>query len=211
MPKYYPIYLNINERKCVVVGGGEVAYRKACGLKEAGANVIVISPEFCRQLLKKQGISLKKKRYEEGDIDEAAIVVASTNNEEINRKVYTDAAKRNIPVNVVDQPDLCSFIVPSLIRRGDLCISISTGGTGPALARNIRIELEKQFGIEYADLTRLLSRMRQIVLSTISDEKKRKTILNRLADGDFLEMIKKNGKKETENAMRKTIFEAGNS
>ena len=205
MPKYYPIYLNINTRKCVVIGGGEVAYRKACGLQEAGGDVVVISPEFCRQLLEKDDFTLIKKRYEESDIDNAAIVVASTDNEEVNKNVYIDATKRNVPVNVVDQPHFCSFIVPSLIRRGDLCVSISTGGTGPALARNIRISLEDQFGPEYEDFTRLLSNMRQIVISTITDEKKRKTILTRLAGNEFLEMIKNDGEKEAEKAMRELI------
>ena len=209
MPKYYPIYLNIDYQKCIVVGGGEVAYRKACGLKNSGAKVVVVSPEFCDQLLgAKDIITLKKKEYEESDINNASLVIASTNSEEVNKKVYCDATKRNIPVNVVDQPDLCSFIVPSLIRRGDLCISISTGGTGPALARNIRIALEEQFGPEYADFTDLLSNMRQVVLSTITDGAKRKVVLKRLAGNEFLEMVKSKGKNETEKAMHNIIKEA---
>ncbi|MGR3219503.1 MAG: precorrin-2 dehydrogenase/sirohydrochlorin ferrochelatase family protein [Candidatus Anammoxibacter sp.] len=209
MPKYYPIYLNINARKCVVIGGGEVAYRKACGLQEAGGEVVVVSPEFCRQLSEKDVFTLKKKLYEESDIDGAAIVVASTNDEDVNKRVYNDATKRNVPVNVVDQPHFCSFIVPSIIRRGDLCVSISTGGTGPALAKNIRIELEEQFGYEYADFTQLLSSMRQVVLSTITDENKRKTILVRFAGKEFLEMIKNDGKDAAEKAMREIIAAAG--
>ncbi|MGR3320056.1 MAG: precorrin-2 dehydrogenase/sirohydrochlorin ferrochelatase family protein [Candidatus Anammoxibacter sp.] len=132
-------------------------------------------------------------------------MVASTNDEQVNKKVYDDATKRNVPVNVVDQPHFCSFIVPSLIRRGDLCISISTGGTGPALARNIRIALEDQFGSEYDDFTQLLSSMRQVVLSTITDGNKRKTILTRFAGKEFLEMIKNDGKEETEKVMREII------
>lgn len=205
MPKYYPVYLNIDKRKCIVIGGGEVAYRKACGLKDSGASVVVVSPEFCDQLLGTKDVTLKKKRYEESDINNASLVIASTNSEEVNKKVYSDATKRNIPVNVVDQPDLCSFIVPSFIRRGDLCISISTGGTGPALARNIRIALEEQFGPEYADFTELLSNIRQVVLSTIDDASKRKVILKSLADNKFLEMVKNKGKNETEKVMHNLI------
>ena len=208
MPKYYPVYLDIESEKSVVVGGGEVAYRKACGLKEAGSNVIVISPEFCDHFLKPNDLTLIKKRYEKGDIDGATIVIASTNDEETNKKVYTDASEQNIPVNIVDQPDLCSFIVPSVIRRGDLCISISTGGTGPALAKSIRLSLEKHFGPEYADYTELLSNMRQVVLSTIADGEKRRKILKRFAGNEFPEMIKNEGKQAAEKAMREIILSA---
>ena len=206
MPKYYPLYLNIESGKSVVVGGGEVAYRKACGLKEAGSNVIVISPEFCDHFLKPDNLTLIKRKYAKGDIDGATIVIASTNDKETNKQVYTDASVRNIPVNIVDQPDLCSFIVPSVIRRGDLCISISTGGTGPALAKSIRLTLEEHFGPEYTDYTELLSSMRQVVLSTIIDGAKRRKILKRFADNEFIDMVKNNGKQAAENAMREIIL-----
>ena len=206
MPKYYPLYLNIEARKSVVVGGGEVAYRKACGLKDAGSNVTVISPEFCDYFLKPDDLTLIKRKYERNDINGATIVIASTNDRETNRQVYTDASAQNIPVNIVDQPDLCSFIVPSVIRRGDLCISISTGGTGPALSKSIRLTLEEHFGPEYTDYTELLSNMRQVVLSTIADGAKRRKILKRFAENEFLEMIKMDGKQVAENAMQEIIL-----
>lgn len=209
-PKYYPIYLNITGRECVVVGGGEVAYRKACGLKDAGGMVVIVSPEFCNQLLNEKGLTLKRKRYETTDVEAAAIVVAATDNGDINRDVYTDAAKRNIPVNVVDHPELCSFIVPSVIRRGDLCISISTGGTSPALARNTRLALEEWIGKEYEDITCLLSIMRQVVIATINDEKRRKAVLKRLAGQEFLEMIRRDGRDKTEAVMRRLVMDESN-
>lgn len=205
MAKYYPIYLDIDGKKCVVVGGGDVAYRKACGLKEAGGRVTVVSPEFCKNFLSENDIILKEKEYEVSDIDLAVIVIASTNNEEVNKNVYTDATNKNIPVNVVDQPHLCSFIVPSIIKSGDLRISISTSGTSPALAKNIRKSLQKQFGQEYADLTELLSRMRQLALTSIKDEKARKDVLTSFADNKYLEMIKQKGKKSVEEEMRNQI------
>ncbi len=209
MPKFYPIYLNISDKKCVIVGGGDVAYRKACSLREAEAKVTVVSPEFCENFLNDGNFDLNKKEYEVSDINNASIVVASTNNEEVNKTVYADAVKMNIPVNVVDQPHLCSFIVPSMIRRGDLCVSISTGGTGPALARNIRESLEERFGPEYADFTALLSIMRKLAMSKITDDKKRKNVLQNLADDKYLTMIKQSGRDAAEKEMRKTIEECG--
>ncbi len=205
MPKYYPIYLEIDKKKCVVIGGGDVAYRKACGLKEAGGEITVISPEFCNNFLSETEMVLNKKKYEESDLNQAVIVIASTNDESVNKKIYTDAVKRSIPVNVVDQPKLCSFIVPSIVKSGDLRISISTGGSSPALSKNIRKSLEKQFGSEYADLIELLSRMRKLALSTIKDDNVRKRVLTSFAENEYLEMIRKDGKSAVEDKMRDII------
>lgn len=206
MPKYYPIYLDVTGKRAIIIGGGEVAYRKACGLRDANAKVIVISPKFCDKFASEYNLRLKKKEYEETDIDGAIIVIAATDDPEVNKRVYNDASIKNILVNVVDQPALCTFIVPSLIRQGELCISISSGGASPALARNIRRSLEEQFGPEYASFTEILARMRQFALTMISDEKKRRNVLNLLADDKFLQMIKKEGAKEAEDDMRETIL-----
>src|SRR3989304_6085725 len=149
MAKYYPILLNIQDKKCLVVGGGNVAWRKVCSLKEAGARVTVVSPEFCPEMGKETGIERIQQKYEEGFLNEVLVVMASTDDEEVNKKVYYDAVKRGILVNVVDRPEFCSFIVPATISRGDLNISISTGGASPALARNIKKHLGKHFGGEY--------------------------------------------------------------
>ena len=151
MAKYYPILLNIQDKKCLVVGGGNVAWRKVCSLKDAGARVTVVSPEFCPEMGKETGIERIQQKYEEGFLDGVLVVVASTDDEEVNKKVYYDAVKRGILVNVVDRPEFCSFIVPATILRGDLSISISTHEASPSLARNIRESLEKQFGDEYGE------------------------------------------------------------
>ena len=115
-----------------------MAYRKACSLKESGADVVVVSPEVCPEMVNEDGLVLIKREYEECFLDGALLVIAATDNEAINKKVTLDAEKRNIIVNVVDYPERCSFIVPSTINRGDLCISISTGGASPAVAKRIR-------------------------------------------------------------------------
>lgn len=208
MPRYYPIYLDVTGKRCVIIGGGEVAYRKACGLRDADAEVIVVSPMFCDKFASEHDLNLRlrKKEYEETDIDGAIIVIAATDDPKINKRIYDDALMKNILVNVVDQPDLCTFIVPSLIRQGDLCISISSGGASPALVRNIRRSLEEQFGPEYASFTEILARMRRFALTMISDEKKRRNALNLLAEDKFLQMIKKDGVKKAEDEMREAII-----
>ena len=198
MAKYYPILLNIQDKKCLVVGGGNVAWRKVCSLKDAGARVTVVSPEFCPEMEKETGIERIQQKYEEGFLNGVLVVVASTDDEEVNKKVYYDAVKRCILVNVVDMPEFCSFIVPATISRGDLSISISTGGASPALARNIRENLEKQFGDEYGEFAKLLSETRRKILSEISDESIRRDILQRIAGLDMLEIVKQKGISEAE-------------
>lgn len=193
MAKYYPILLNIQDKKCLVVGGGNVAWRKVCSLKDAGARVTVVSPEFCPEMEKETGIERIQQKYEEGFLNGVLVVVASTDDEEVNKKVYYDAVKMGILVNVVDRPEFCSFIVPATIMRGDLSISISTGGASPALARNIRESLEKQFGDEYGEFAKLLSETRRKILSEISNESIRRDILQRIAGLDMLEIVKQKG------------------
>ena len=207
MAKYYPILLNIQDKKCLVVGGGNVAWRKVCSLKEAGARVTVVSPEFCPEMGKETGIERIQQKYEEGFLNEVLVVIASTDDEEVNKKVYYDAVKRGILVNVVDRPEFCSFIVPATISRGDLNISISTGGASPALARNIRESLEKQFGNEYGEFAKLLSETRRKILSEISDESIRRDILQRIAGLDMLEIIKQKGIAEAKKKILRIISE----
>ncbi len=207
MSKFYPIYLDVKDKKCVIVGGGKVAYRKVCSLKEAGAEVVVVSPETCPEIADKKGIAIIKKNYDESVLDGALLVIAATDNEEVNKKAVADARKRNIIVNVVDHPDLCSFIVPSTINRGDLCISISTGGASPAVAKSVREELEVVFGPEYEEYLNLLTKMRSIAMSDIKDSDKRRKVLQRLAEKDILDIVKNKGVAEAEARIRETMFE----
>ncbi len=205
MSEFYPIYLNVKGKKCVIIGGGKVAYRKACSLREAGADTVVVSPEFCPEIADEGGLTLVKENYDERFLDGALLVIASTDNEAINQKVALDAGKRDIIVNVVDYPELCSFIVPSTINRGDLCISISTGGASPAVAKRIREELEGIFGVEYEGYLDLLNRMRDMAMSCVKDKVKRRKILQQLADENFLEIVKSKGVKDAEKEMREII------
>ncbi|MFC2003278.1 bifunctional precorrin-2 dehydrogenase/sirohydrochlorin ferrochelatase [Chloroflexota bacterium] len=160
---YYPISLNLVGKRCVVIGGGTVALRKVKGFLEHGASVEVISPDVCSELSKlteARTISLKGRKYEPGDLDNAFIVIAATAESETNQEVANEARRRKILVNVVDSPEQSDFIVPAHLCRGDLTVAVATAGKSPALARKIRTRLEKNFGEEYASLTELVEEVR---------------------------------------------------
>ena len=162
-PVYYPIMLNLQGKKCVVVGGGTVALRKVKMLLDCGADVTVVSPKphlGMAKLSEKKAIRLIHRNYKGEDLMGATLAVASTDVREINRRVAHEAKKLGILVNVVDDPRLSSFILPSFFRRGNLTIAVSSAGTSPALARKIRTNLEKSLGKEYATLLSLISEVR---------------------------------------------------
>jgi len=160
---YYPIFLNIKGRKCVVVGGGQVALRKVNALIKHGANVEVISAAPCQELgeLADMGeVHILSRDYAQGDLVGAIIAIAATDNGKTNEEVAREAKGRGTLINVVDDPHSSDFIVPSYLSRGDVTIAVSTGGRSPALARKIRANIEKGFGTEYASLALLVSEVR---------------------------------------------------
>lgn len=160
---HYPVFLRIQGRRCVVVGGGPVASRKAKALLEHGAKVKVVSPELCpelKELAETNTIQFVSRSYEDGDLRRVTLAVAATDDAQINQKVLAEARKRGVLINVVDDLENSDFIVPSYLRRGDVTIAISTGGKSPALARKIRTKLETDFGPEYGSLATLLDEVR---------------------------------------------------
>lgn len=161
--KYYPVFLSIKGKICVIVGGGEVALRKAERLLDCGAKVSVISPNLTPELaaLKDKGLIVHIASEYSGDlIDKAALIIGATDDEKTNAQISQDARAKGIPVNIVDDPQKCDFILPSLVQRGDLTIAIGTGGKSPALARHLREELEKQYGKEYEIFLNILGNLR---------------------------------------------------
>ena len=163
MPAYYPVSLNISGRKCVVVGGGQVALRKAKALLEHGADVEVISPDLCPELVQLAGsgeIRVLAREYQPGDLKKAFVAIAATDDTEVNQRVVTEARNGAVLVNVVDDAENSDFIVPSYLRRGEVTIAVSTSGRSPALARKIRTRLEKELGDEYASLIHLIGEVR---------------------------------------------------
>lgn len=181
---YYPAFLNLRDRLCVVIGGGRVAERKVLALLEAKARVKVISPELTQtlvELFNEKKITWEKREYREGDLEGAWLVIAATNDPEIQKKVLEEAEKRKIFCNVVDVPELCSFIVPSVIRRGDLVLAISTSGSSPAVARRIRETLERLFGWEYEVYLKLMKSLREQILNMQLSPEEKEQKLQRLA------------------------------
>jgi siroheme synthase-like protein len=162
-PVYYPIFLNVQGKKCVVVGGGQVALRKVKILLDGGANVFVISPTphpEIKKLSKRKAIHLIQRDYKAGDLKDAVVALACTDLKEVNRKVAEEAKKAEVLVNVADDPERSDFITPSFFKRGNLTVAVSTAGVSPALARKIRTKLEKSFGEEYASLLSLIGEVR---------------------------------------------------
>ena len=195
---YYPISLNVSGRRCVVVGGGQVALRKVLMLLEFGADIEVVSPKLCPELsrLAESGKTKATLRsYQPGDLRHAFIVIAATDDSSTNLEVVTDAKREGVLVNVVDDPELSNFIVPSCLRRGKITIAVSTGGVSPALARSIRTRLEKDLGSEYASLAELVGEVRTELKS--QDIKVNGDAWQRALDLDWLiELIKRGDRKE---------------
>lgn len=160
---YYPLYLEMKNRRCLVIGGGPVAERKVAGLLEAGADVTVVSPEVSDAIArwaKQYAIQLKLRPYRSGDLDGFQLVFIATDDRAVNAQVFEDSKSRGVWVNAADDPAHCDFILPSVLRRGDLAVAVSTGGKSPALARTIREELEIYFTREYEQLAALAAEAR---------------------------------------------------
>ena len=156
----YPIFLNLDGKRCVVVGGGAVANRKARKLLQARAEVVAISPEV-KPELESVATEVRRRPYREGDLEGASLVFAATNRREVNAAVTREARARGIPVNVADEPSEGDFALPSVLRRGQLQVAVSTGGASPTLARRVRYELESAFGSEWAGVVEALGKARR--------------------------------------------------
>ena len=163
MPAYYPVFIDVSDRQCVVIGGGSIGEEKVHKLLDCGARLVVISPDVnagVRELAGSGGVTWVQRDYEPGDLKGAFIAIAATDDNKVNRLIADEANERNVLLNVVDVTHLCTFIAPSVARRGDVTIATSTGGASPALARKFREELSGSRLLEYADLTPLLSEAR---------------------------------------------------
>ncbi len=191
--KYFPVNLDIGDRKVLVVGGGEVALRKVRALTACGACVTVISPSFCGGLVRVKGIKRIRRPYRKADLKGMCLVVSATDSKTTNQRVWEHASSKGIPVNVVDQPDLCSFTVPAVVRKGDLLIAVSTGGGSPALAGKIRRHIEKNIDPVFAQHLKLLKEIRPKVLASALTPEKRARLLKRMAGDEIHRAIKKEG------------------
>ena len=179
MTTYYPVYLNLRGRRCVIIGGGTVAEGKIGRLLDSGAQISVISPDATqgiRQLVADGSVQWEEREYRQGDLEGAFIAIAATNVREINRRIFDEANTRGVMLNAVDDPPNCSFIAPSIVQRGPVTLAISTGGVSPALARKLRESLQASDDLAWADLSSAMavarSHLRESgLLSTIDPQR----------------------------------------
>ncbi len=206
--KYFPINLDIRKKKALVIGGGNVARRKVQLLLACGADVTVISPVFCAALARNRKARLFKRRYKKSDMQGACLVVSATDSPDVNRRVFEHATAKRIPVNVVDQPDLCTFTVPAVANWGELLITISTGGKSPAMARAIREQIEEEYGAVFAKHLDLMAEMRQQVRARVREPLDRARLLNQMAGKKVQEVIRGKGIRAARTFTRKLLAKA---
>src|SRR5262245_7526699 len=188
---HYPIFLEMKDRRCVVIGGGAVAQRKVEGLLAVEANVTVVSPSITdglRVLLGQGKIRHVAREYRAGDRAAYDLVFVATDNSEVNAAVSNEVQSLHIWVNSADDPDHCDFILPAVIRRGDLAVAISTGGVSPAATRAIREELDQYFREDYASFVQIAGQVRkELREKSVSPDPSK---WNRALRGDFRRLIK---------------------
>ena len=197
----YPVTLNLSGRVCTVVGGGMVALRKVNALLQETEKVRVISPDLHEDLLElhKLGkIEWIAEPFQESLLKESFLVIAATNRRDVNRQVAMWCEANQVLVNVVDSREESSFTVNASVRRGDLLIAISTDGASPAVSKAIRIELEQQFGEEYAVMLEIMEQARKKAMETIVDEQKRRHFLQQLAEMRLQDLLKTESKEEVQ-------------
>lgn len=209
MPEaWYPVWLNLSGQLCLVVGGGQVAYRKVQGLLACGARVRVASPELAPELnsLADQGkIAATYQPYSSNDLEGVLLAIAATDNQEVNQRVSREALSRGILVNIVDQPQAGNFIVPSVVRCGDLVFGISTGGQSPFLARLIRQELEQLYGPEVRKLLLRLTQLRRQLKAKVATSQERQKIWEQLLDLELLSWARQGQWENVEERIRSAV------
>lgn len=189
---YLPIFLNIKEQRCLVVGGGDVATRKATMLLRAGAQVHVVAPAISASLQEKLGDAMGTWRpgeYADTDLAGVALVVAATSDEALNRQVHADCRARQLLVNVVDNPLLCSFIFPSIVDRSPLIMAVSSGGKSPVLARLLRARMESTIPAAYGRLADICGEFRDLAKQSLPDTNARRAFWEKQLQGQFAELV----------------------
>ncbi len=191
---YYPILVDLQGKDVLVIGGGTVAQRKIETLLEYGAVVKLISRQLTPTLnryLEKGKIKFLDEEFRANYLDGIFMVVASTDDASLNHRISQEAGKKGLLINAVDQPSDCNFIVPAILRRGDLLIAVSTSGKSPALAKKVRVDLEDQFGLEYGTLLVIMGNLRKEILSRGLSQDENSRIFHDIVDSHILEAIRR--------------------
>ena len=192
----YPIFLELKGRRVVIVGGGNVAVRKAETILDTGARLVVVTrriDDTLRKVCAGTTAELIESKYSKDYIGGATLVIAATNDEALNKQIYKDCQQLEILCNVVDSPQLCDFYVPAVVRRGDLQIAVGTEGTCPAYAGHLRKKLEKIFTEKHGEFLSALEAIRGFVIEKLADAEERKAVLGKLADDESFEYFLQNG------------------
>ncbi len=208
---FFPVFMNLRDRDCLVVGGGSVAARKASLLADAGANVVIVAPECCDEIREQVDAGRYRwlqRGFDDADLDGKTLVIAATDDEAVNQRVSSLAQARNLPVNVVDNPGLCSFIMPSMIDRSPVQIAISTGGASPVLARMLRTQLEGSIPAAYGKLAALVERYRDQVKAALPTVDERKNFWEEILEGPVAELSFRGKEQEAERALEEALAEA---
>lgn len=187
--KYYPVVLDVRARPCVVVGGGEIAARKVVSLLEAGAAVTVVSPAAVASIAEGAAagrLTWRRREYQAGDLRGALLAYAATDDDALHERIAADARAAGVLLNVVDRPQWCDFIVPSIARRGDLVVAVSTSGQSPAMARRVRLDIERMLTPEYEDAIALFAGLRRHLSDRGWSFERRREVFERLLDADLL-------------------------
>jgi precorrin-2 dehydrogenase/sirohydrochlorin ferrochelatase len=203
---FYPMFVDLRQRRCIVVGGGVVAERRIEGLLAAGANLTLISPSVTARLeaLATQGsIRLLSRGYEKGDLTGFDLVFVASDDNRVNQAVLADARAENAWVNSADDPENCDFILPAVIRRGDIALAISTGGVSPATTRLIREELESYLTSEYASLARIAGEVRRTLREKSIAASPR--AWNEALRGEFRRLLKEDRGAEAKKLLLKSL------
>ena len=209
---YYPIYIDIEDRNVVIIGGGEVCTRKAETMMKYGARVTVVSPTFTEELeawAREGRLALKPKRYDVSDVGDAHIVIASTDDTTVNEQIAADCRARRIPVNVVDVTPLCEFIVPAIIEKGSIQIAISTGGKSPALARTLKEDLQRAVGPEYAEVNDVLGTLRDGAKRVLPTDVDRKRFFDGILAEGILDLLRQGKRREAYETIARACEAAG--
>ena len=209
---YYPIYLDIEDRAVIIIGGGTVCARKAETMLKYGARVTVVAPELTEEIeqwAREGKLAIKRKHYDESDIDGANIVIASTDDQRVNEQIAADCRKRRIPVNVVDVTPLCEFIVPAIVEKGSVQIAISTGGKSPALARTLKEDLIELIGAEYTEVNDLLGTLRDAAKAVLPADTDRKRFFDGILARGILQMLREGRRQDAREAIIAACDEAG--
>ena len=191
----YIACLNLEGRRAVVIGGGRVGLEKIRGLLHCEAEVVVVAPEVepeVRELAEGNQITWREKRFDGSDLDGALLVIAATADTDVNTAVYEAAQDRDMLVNVVDVPALCSFVLPAIARRGPIAVAVSTSGASPALAKRLRREIDQHMGAEYATLASLLDEQREWAKETLPTYDDRRVFFESIVDAtpDPIELLR---------------------